>query len=62
MDKNIVIIDVYDTCDIKDIKDNKFMRFEFNANSKKLKNFIDLCLEQRKYLILSVRDEKRNDY
>lgn len=57
MDKNIIMIDVYD-----DIGDNKFMRFEFNSNSKKIKNFIDLCLEQRKYLILSVRDEKKNNY
>lgn len=54
MDKNIIMIDVYD-----DIGDNKFMRFEFNSNSKKIKNFIDLCLEQRKYLILSVRDGKK---
>lgn len=51
MEKNI-IIDVYDTLSQKVSKDNNFMRFEFKENNKKMQNFIDLCLEHGKKLII----------
>ena len=51
--ENEILIDVCD--EYPDSSDVTILNFRFKENNEKMQDFIDLCLEQNKYLVISNR-------